>query len=75
MYHIIEFRVECWMDLEVSPQHWLEHVRVAKGARVQARVVSRVIETASGPVEVADLYFEDGSACRQMRCAWFVFVD
>jgi hypothetical protein len=75
MYHTIEFRVECWMDVEVSPKHWLEHVRVARGSRLQARVRAYVMDTASGPVEVADLEFEDGSATRQVRCSCFAFVD
>jgi len=33
------------------------------------------METKSGPVETADLFFEDGSTIRAVRFAWFRFVD
>ena len=75
MYHTIEFAVECWIDVEISPKHRLERMRVEKGARVKARVRPYVMETANGPVEACDLFFEDGSATRQVRCGCFTFVD
>jgi hypothetical protein len=34
-----------------------------------------VLETEDGPVEVADLFFADGTATRQIRFASFSFVD
>jgi len=75
MYYTIEFAVEGWMDIEISPKHRLERVRVNKGSRVKAHVLTYVVEAANGPVEVSDLFFEDGTVTRQMRCACFKFVD
>jgi len=75
MYHTIEFAVECWMDIEISPKHRLERVRATKGSRVKARVRTYVMETTNGLVEVSDLFFEDGSATRQVRCDCYAFVD
>jgi hypothetical protein len=34
-----------------------------------------VVDTAEGPREVADLFFGDGTATRQVPFAWFTFVD
>jgi hypothetical protein len=34
-----------------------------------------VVEAAGGPVEVADLFFEDGTATRNVPFAWFTFVE
>jgi len=75
MYHTIEFAVKCWIDVEISPKHRLERMRVHKGSRLKAHVRSYVVETVSGPVEVSDLFFEDGSAIRQVPCGCFMFVD
>jgi hypothetical protein len=75
MYHTIEFTTELLVDLEVSPKHWLERLRLAKGKKVQAQVKPYVVETDDGPVEVADLYFTDGTATRQVSFDSFMFVD
>ena len=75
MYHTIEFAVQFWIDVEISPKHRLERVRVHKGQRLKVRVLTYVVETAAGPVEVADLFFEDGSVTRQLPCGCFRFVD
>jgi len=75
MYHTIEFAAECWMDVEISPKHRLERVRATKGLRLKAHVRTYVVEAADGPVEVSDLFFEDGTATRQVRSGCFTFVD
>jgi hypothetical protein len=33
------------------------------------------VESEDGPVEVADLFFEDGAATRRVPFAWFTFVE
>jgi hypothetical protein len=33
------------------------------------------MEGAGGPVEVADLFFDDGSTTRDVRFAFFRFID
>jgi len=75
MYHTIEFAVAFWMDIEISPKHRLERVGVKKGQRLKVHVRTYVVESTAGPLEVADLFFEDGSATRQMPCGCFKFVD
>jgi hypothetical protein len=75
MYHTIEFAKEFWIDVEISPKHRLERLRVHKGTRVRARVKPYVVEAVDGPVEVSDLFFEDGTATRLLRCECFSFVD
>ncbi len=75
MYHTIEFGVEFLADLEVSPKKPLERLRIRKGDRLPAQIKPYVVETAEGPVEVADLFFEDGTATRGVPFACFCFVE
>jgi hypothetical protein len=75
MYHLIEFAVEFTADLEVSPKQPLERLRVHKGTRVRVQLKPYVVETNQGPVEVADLFFEDGTATRMVRFGYFSFVE
>ena len=75
MYHTIEFNAEFVVDLEISGKQPLERMLVHKGTRLPAQTRSYVVETGEGPVEVSDLFFEDGSTARMVRCACFSFVD
>jgi hypothetical protein len=75
MYHTIEFKVESVVDLEISPKHWLERVLVHQGTRRQAQVRPYVVENPDGPVEVADLFFDDGTTTRGVRFEFISFVD
>jgi len=75
MYHTIEFDEPLTLDLEISRKHPLERLSVAKGTRLRAQVRPRILETERGPVEVADLFFEDGSAARSVRFSSFSFID
>jgi hypothetical protein len=75
MYHTIEFVAEFTLDLEISPKHPLERVLVQKGTRLRAQLKPHVTETEAGPVEVADLFFEDGSVTRRVPFAWLSFVE
>jgi hypothetical protein len=62
MYHTIEFHGGLTVDLEVFPKQPLERLRIGKGSRLIAQVKPYVVETPDGPVEVADLFFADGTA-------------
>jgi hypothetical protein len=73
VYHTIRFGIEFVADLEVSPKQPLERVRVRKGDCLQAQVRPHVVETGEGPVEVADLFFKDGTATRNVPFAYFAF--
>jgi len=75
MYHIIEFNAELTFDLEISPKKPLESLRLCKGTRRRAQLKPYVIETSDGPVEVADLFFDDGTTIRQVPFACFRFVE
>jgi len=75
MYHTVEFAAEFMVDLEVSRKQPLERVLIRRGTRVRAQLRPYVIETDNGPVEVADLFFEDGTSTRGVRFEWFTFVE
>ncbi len=75
MYHLIEFNASFTADLEVSPKQRLERLRVRKGTRANVCLRPYVVETAGGPVEVADLFFEDGTVTRLVPFEQFRFVE
>jgi hypothetical protein len=75
MYHTIVFAVGLRVDLEVSPRQPLECRRLRRGTRLRAQIKPYVVEAAGGPLEVADLFFEDGTATRAVRFACFSFLD
>lgn len=75
MYHTIVFVDDVQVDLEISPKHWLEQTLLRKGTRSVAQIKPYVVESDYGPVEVADLFFADGSVARSVPFACFSFVD
>ena len=75
MYHTIEFNREYLADVEVNRKQPLERVRIRAGTRLRVQVRPHVVETDLGPVEVADLFFEDGTATRAVPFACFAFVN
>jgi hypothetical protein len=75
MGNLIEFRIDLIADLELSPKHRLERVRLRRGTQVQVCIVPRVVETVMGPIETGDLHFADGSIVRHVRYENFRFVD
>jgi hypothetical protein len=75
MYHTIEFTVEFTADLEVSAKQPLERLLLERGTRRRAQIKPYVVESRVGLVEVADLFFEDGTALRTVPFASFFFVD
>ena len=75
MYHIIKFAVDFLADVEISRKHRLERVLLHKGTRLPAQIKPAVVEGGDGPVEVADLFFEDGTATRRVPFAYFSFPD
>ena len=75
MYHTIEFTGDLTVDLGVSPKHPLERLRILRGARSVAQVRPYVVEAEGGPVEVADLFFADGTTTRAVPFELFRFAD
>jgi hypothetical protein len=75
MYHTIEFHKTLTLDVEISRKQPLERVSLRQGTRLRAQIRPYVVETEDGPVEIADLFFEDGTATRGVRFALFCFVE
>ena len=75
MYHTIEFRDDLTVDVALSPKEKLERLLIRKGTRVRTQLKPYVTDSEEGPVEVADLFFEDGSATRGIPYASFSFVE
>ncbi len=75
MFHTIKFTGDLTVDLEVSPKQHLERLRIRKGDRLQAQIKPYIVETDDGPVEVADLFFEDGTTTRMVPFRLFSFSD
>lgn len=75
MYHTLTFVDDLMFDLETSSRQHLERVKVQKGTKVTAQVRPYVVETLAGPVEVADLFFADGSTTRTVPFAYLAFND
>ena len=75
MFHTIEFAADFTVDLEVSRKHPLERLLLKKGTRRRVQIRPYVAESTKGPVEVADLFFEDGTTARMVPFACFAFVD
>jgi hypothetical protein len=75
VYHTIEFVEELTVDLEISPKHWLERLLINRGSRLQVQLKPYVVETKDGLVEVADLFFADGTITRRVPFESFSFVD
>lgn len=74
MYHCLEFVTPLPVDVEVSRNQRLERVTLRAGQRVLAQLKPYVIETENGPIEVADLFFDDGSTVRSVPFAHFRFA-
>ena len=73
MYHTIEFTEPLTVDLEISRKQPLERLSIRKGTRVRVQLRPRIVESDDGPTEVADLFFEDGTATRGVPFACFSF--
>ena len=75
MYHTIEFVKEVLVDLESSPKNWLEQLLIRPGTRLQAQIKPYVMESENGLIEVADLFFADGTTTRRVPFEFFSFVE
>ena len=75
MYHTIQFIEPFSGDLEISRKQRLERIILRSGTQVRVQIRPYVVETEDGPLEVADLFFEDGTATRGVAFGLFTFVD
>jgi hypothetical protein len=75
VYHTIEFNGDFTVVLEVTPKQPREQLRIRNGTRLSAQIKPYVVESPDGPVEVADLYFDDGTTTRSVPFELFSFVN
>jgi hypothetical protein len=75
VYHPIEFTTGCIIRVQPPGRDVLAPVFILPGTRVRAEIWPAVVETAGGPVEVAELTFEDGCRAPLLPYACFAFVD
>jgi hypothetical protein len=75
MIHEIEFRWVVLAEVDRPEYAYLQRVVIKEGTRMHARIKPYVAQSPDGPVEVADLYFDDGSVARAVRFAAFRFLD
>ena len=75
MYHTIEFISDWVLDVAISPRQPLERLQIRKGAKYNVQLKPLVVETPNGFVEVADLFFHDGTSSYSVPFALFRLVD
>jgi hypothetical protein len=75
MYHTIELTVDLQLALARSPQDRRERVLLRRGTLLPVQLRPHVMDSVAGPVEVADLFFEDGTAVHNIPFACFSFVE
>lgn len=75
MFHTIEFEVQLVADLEISRKQPLEKIVIQPKTRLRAQLKPFVAQRQGCLIEVADLFFEDGTVTRGVPYACFHFVD
>jgi hypothetical protein len=75
MIQPIEFRWLVVAEIDGSEYGLMQSVVIKVGTRLSAKVEPYVVASPDGPIEVADLYLEDGSVVRAVRFAAFHFLD
>jgi len=75
MYHTIKFNRELAVDLNVGQNRRLERLLLRAHDRVTALLRPCILETVAGPVEAADLVFEDGTTASAVPYSAFRFVE
>jgi hypothetical protein len=73
MFHQIEFCWAVFADVERPDYAFMQRMVIKLGERLAVRPKPYVAESANGPVEVADLYLEDGTILKEVRYAAFRF--
>ena len=69
------FTSDLTVYLEVARTHLLERLHIHKGDHRRAQIKPCVAESEDRPVELADLFFADGTTTRRVPFGSFSFVD
>ena len=75
MLHRIEFRWLVLAEIDRPEYALLQRIVIKEGTRLSAKIKPYMAESPDGPIEVADLYLEDGSVARAVRFAAFRFLE
>jgi hypothetical protein len=75
MSHTIRFADDFLIHFLCARGHRPQRLLIPKGTPVRAQVKPYVVERAEGPVELADLILEDGTAAHMIPFACFSFVE
>jgi hypothetical protein len=75
MAHLIEFVTDWWVYLECPSRERPGLVMLRRGQRRRAVLRPRIHEGRRGPIEVADLHFEDGGTAWGVPFACFAFAE
>ena len=74
MYHSIEFRRDLLAELDVPGEGRTPRVLIDKGTRLRTEIRPYVVESAMGPIEVADLLLEDDTVARSVAFCFVPFL-
>ncbi len=75
MAHLIEFVTDWWVYLKQAEAEEPNLVLLRRGSRRRVVLRPRIWEGRRGPLEVADLHFEDGSTAWGVPFACFAFAE
>ena len=75
MYHSIEFERDLLAELDVPGEGRMPRILIEQGTRLRTEIHPYVVESALGPIEVADLLLQDDSIARSVAFASFHFRD
>jgi hypothetical protein len=75
MFHHIEFCLATIAEVQRPEDALMQRLVIREGERLVVQCKPHVEESADGPVEVADLYLEEGSILKAVRYAAFRFLD
>ena len=75
MLHRIEFRWLVLAEIDRPEYALMQRIVIKEGTQFSAKIKPYVAESPDGPIEVADLYLDDGSVLRAVRFAAFRFLD
>jgi len=73
--HTIEFRQAVVTEVDRPEYRYQQRIVINQGTRLHVQLKPYVAESPKGPVEVADLYFEDGGIAHAVQFAAFRFIE
>ncbi len=75
MSHTLRFTKDVVAELKASPRKPVEVVLIREGECLTTGIRPHVMETSEGPVEVADLFLQDGNTACRVPFGCFTFAE